>query len=160
MADIDNMILIKTTSFYFVYTAKHVLFCLWQQGVGNMTIPFWCVLLAALLPYVWTGYAKFSQAGYDNNNPRIFLDGLKGRSQRANWAQMNAFEAFPQFAAAVLIASVIGKIDPTTLSVLSVTYLLCRFLHGVFYILDKANLRTTVWIIAAICWVSMYVLSV
>lgn len=125
-----------------------------------MTIAYWCVLITALMPYLWTGIAKFSKQGYDNHNPRVFLNQLEGAAQRANWAQMNAFEAFPAFATAVILSSYIGNINSSTLNVLSIAFVICRLLHGIFYIADKANLRTVVWILATICWIAMFVLSV
>ena len=40
--------------------------------------------------------------GYDNSNPREFLDKLQGRAKRAHYAQLNSFEAFPAFAEQLL----------------------------------------------------------
>ena len=73
-----------------------------------MTFAYWSVLLAALLPLIWAGIAKTGADGYDNHKPRVFLEKLRGRSQRANWAQTNAYEAFPPYAAAVIIASAVS----------------------------------------------------
>ena len=125
-----------------------------------MTIALWCVLAAGLMPYVWTVYAKVSSPGFDNNNPREFLASLEGRGQRANWAQMNGFEAFPPFAAAVIIASFIANIEQTTLDSIAICFVVSRFLHGVFYISDNANLRSIVWLVAMACWISIFILSV
>eukprot|EP01035_Chromulina_nebulosa_P035064 gene35064-47116_t len=49
--------------------------------------------------------AKFGTGGkdFDNAAPRVMLAKLDGWRQRANWAQLNGFEAFPPFAAAVII---------------------------------------------------------
>lgn len=124
-----------------------------------MTIALWCVLAAGLMPYVWTVYAKASKPGFDNNNPREFLVNLEGRGQRANWAQMNGFEAFPPFAAAVIIASFLANIDPQTLDLLAVSFVICRFLHGVFYVSNNATLRSVVWLVSMGCWVTIFVLS-
>jgi uncharacterized MAPEG superfamily protein len=75
-----------------------------------MTFAYWCVALAAFLPLVWVGAAKVggTDHDYDNARPRIFLANLSGWPQRANWAQANAYEAFPPFAAAVIIAGLAG----------------------------------------------------
>ena len=124
-----------------------------------MTIALWCVLVAGLMPYVWTGYAKISSPGFDNNKPREFLAGLEGRGQRANWAQMNGFEAFPPFAAAVIIASFVSNIEQTTLDVIALSFITCRFLHGIFYITDNANLRSIVWLGGMACWIGIFILS-
>ena len=124
-----------------------------------MTIAFSCVLIAALLPYIWTGLAKISQPNFNNHQPRKFLEKLTGWGQRAKWAQDNSFEAFPAFAAAVIIASYIGKIDPNTLNMLTILFILCRLLHGIFYITNQATLRSIVWLIGIGSWVNMFIAS-
>lgn len=125
-----------------------------------MTIAYWCVLAAAIIPYIWVVTAKLSKPGLNNNEPRIFLNELKGWGQRANWAQANSFEAFPAFAAAVIIGSVVSNVDQNTLDALALLFIICRLLHGVFYIANKAALRSTVWFIGMTSWVSIFVLSV
>ena len=50
-----------------------------------MTLAYWCVLAAILLPYAFTGFAKF-QGGFglnENKNPREFLEKLSGARKRA-----------------------------------------------------------------------------
>lgn len=125
-----------------------------------MTIAYWCVFIAAILPYVWTGLAKISKPDYDNHQPRGFLSQLKGWGQRANWAQTNSFEAFPAFAAAVIIANLIGNINPDTLDTLAMLFIVCRLLYGIFYIANKATLRSLIWLVGIGSWVSIFILSV
>ncbi|MCJ8315422.1 MAG: MAPEG family protein, partial [Pseudomonadales bacterium] len=84
-----------------------------------MTIAYWCVLAAAIIPYIWAITAKASKPGFNNNKPRIFLNELKGWGQRANWAQANSFEAFPAFAAAIIIGSVVSNVEQNTLDALA-----------------------------------------
>ena len=124
-----------------------------------MTIAYWCVLAAAIIPYIWAITAKASKPGFNNNKPRIFLNELKGWGQRANWAQANSFEAFPAFAAAVIIGSVVSNVEQNTLDALALLFVTCRLLHGIFYITDKATLRSIVWFIGISSWVSIFVLS-
>ena len=66
-----------------------------------MTVPFWCLLAAALLPYVWggvTGAARSKQFGKaDNKLPRLQQAQLTGFGARAHGAQMNAWEALAVF---------------------------------------------------------------
>ncbi len=123
-----------------------------------MTIGYWCVLLAAFLPLVWVGAAKTGQAGYDNNRPRPFLEALDGWPQRANWAQKNALEAFPPFAAAVIIAHLLGN-DQSTIDGLAGAFILSRIAHGIFYITDHASLRTLCWLAGFGCMVALFVTS-
>ena len=124
-----------------------------------MTIAYWCVLTAALMPYVWTFTAKTSKKGLDNSKPREFLQGLDGWGERANWTQVNSFEAFPAFAAAVIIASHIGKIDPATLDGLAILFIVARVAYGFCYIANLATLRSLVWMVGVGAWVTMFVMS-
>jgi len=125
-----------------------------------MTIAYACILIAALLPFVWTVVAKLSKPGFDNSEPRGFLSELEGWGQRANWAQINSFEAFPAFAAAVLVAYQLNNIDLDVLDALAVGFVVCRILYGILYIADKATLRSLVWMAGIGCWVGIFLLSV
>ncbi len=42
-----------------------------------MTLAYWCVLAAALMPFLFTGIAKFSGGRYNNYSPREFLENRK-----------------------------------------------------------------------------------
>jgi uncharacterized MAPEG superfamily protein len=120
-----------------------------------MTFAYWCVLLTALLPIIWVGIAKSGADGYDNHKPRVFLAGLKDWPQRANWAQANAYEAFPPFAAGVIIAHMAGA-DQMLVDVLAGVFLTLRVLHGVFYIQDKATLRSLAWTMGFMCIIGLF----
>ena len=72
-----------------------------------MTTAYWCVLIAALLPYAATLTAKIGGEKFDNRDPREWLSHQSGHRRRANAAQLNSFEAFPLFAAVLLVASVV-----------------------------------------------------
>lgn len=130
----------------------------------KMTIALWCVLAGALMPLAWTWYAKFSGTvrfrPRDNHNPREFSEKLEGASRRAHWAQLNSFEAFPPFAAAVVIATLVGNIEPARLDQLAIAWVVLRVIYGVLYIADKPTQRSLVWALATACWVAMFVLSV
>lgn len=120
-----------------------------------MTIANWCVLVAAFLPFLWTGVAKFSGPGFNNRRPRDFQDSLAGWRKRAHWAHQNSFEAFPFFAAGVLIAqqagAAQGRVDQLALAFIGL-----RLLYGVFYIADRHALRSLVWTLALACVVAMF----
>jgi uncharacterized MAPEG superfamily protein len=121
-----------------------------------MTFAFWCVAMAAFLPLVWVGAAKVGGGdGYDNAKPRIFLQNLSGWPQRANWAQTNAYEAFPPFAAAVIIASIAGA-NQTVVDILASVFLIARVLHGIFYIYDKPMLRSLVWTVGFFTMIAIF----
>jgi uncharacterized MAPEG superfamily protein len=120
-----------------------------------MTFAYWCVVLAAFLPLFWVGVAKYGSPDYDNARPRIFLQNLSGWPQRANWAQANAYEAFPPFAAAVIIAGMAGA-NNLVVDTLAGVFLLARVLHGLFYITNKPTLRSLAWTIGFFAMIAIF----
>ena len=111
-----------------------------------MTIAFWCVLVAGFLPYFGTLTAKIGGERFDNSNPRDWLDAQSGFRKRANAAQHNSFEAFPFFAAAVIIAHVAGA-PQGRIDLFAVVYLLARLFYIAFYVADMATLRSLAWFV-------------
>ncbi|KIQ97328.1 putative membrane protein [Lysobacter sp. A03] len=69
---------------------------------------------------------------------------------------MNAFEAFPAFAAAVILAQLAGVEHPR-IALLALIFVVARILHGIFYVTDKASLRTGTWFIGLVCVVALLV---
>ena len=129
-----------------------------------MTIAYWCVLIGALMPILWTGIAKFTNLDgsastikpRDNKAPRPWLDTLTGYRQRAHWAQQNAFEAFPMFAAGVIIAHLAGA-EQATINGLAIAWVCLRLAYGVVYLANVGVLRTVVWALALLCVVGLFV---
>ena len=113
----------------------------------SLATAYWCVLVAAVLPYVWIGLAKTGARGYNNRNPRAWLARQEGnyRVQRANAAHLNAFEAFPAFAAAVLMAQ-FAQVDAQHVAWLSMAFIAFRILHGIFYLAALQALRSLAWL--------------
>ena len=109
-----------------------------------MNVAYACLLAAALLPYVFTGIAKWS-GEFDNRVPREYLSRLSGYRQRAHWVQLNAFETFPVFAAGVLVAHQVGA-PQGRIDALALAFVAARVLYGVCYLADLATLRSLVWI--------------
>ena len=126
----------------------------------TIAIAYVCVLLAALLPYVWTTVAKASGERYDNRDPRGWVARQTDpRVHRANAAQLNAFEAFAPFAAAVLMAQLAG-VQESRIAVLAIAFVVLRFLHGLVYTLGlKAPLRSLAWFGAFVCVVALMVMA-
>ena len=120
-----------------------------------MTTAYWCVLIAAILPYLFALIAKIGGAPFDNNNPRAFLENTEGKQKRAHWTQLNSFEAFPAFAAAVIIAHLTGSAQ-ATIDNLAMAFILFRILYGVFYIYDQATLRSVVWAGGFACTIALF----
>jgi len=118
-----------------------------------MAIAYWCILIAALLPYIWVFIAKRGPR-YDNSDPRGWLAKQDNpRAHRANSAQFNAFEAFAPFTAGVLMAQFAG-VEPRSITLLALVFIACRVLHGVFYITNVHVLRSLSWFggFACVLW--------
>lgn len=122
-----------------------------------MTTAYWCVLLAALLPYPWVLAAK-AHPRYSNRSPREYLAQQTGWRQRAHWAHLNTLEAFPLFAAAVIIAHQLHAPQPA-LDRLAMAFIGLRLAYGLVYIADIAWLRSLLWFAAIGCSVAMFLLA-
>jgi uncharacterized MAPEG superfamily protein len=118
---------------------------------------YWCVLFAALWPLAVVSYAK--AGGGDNHHPRDDASRLSGARRRAYAAHFNAYENFPFFAVAVIVAVTQGA-NPAMLDMLAVIYLLLRILHTMLYIADQAALRSIVFVVALSVNVAIFVLPV
>lgn len=113
-----------------------------------------CVLIAGLLPYLWTAVAKVLGPRYDNRHVREWQSKLTGPALRAHYAHLNAFEAFPFFAAAVL-AAIAAHADMARVAMLSIALVVARVLHGLAYITDVAISRSLIWFVAIGCVVAI-----
>ena len=121
-----------------------------------MTTAYWCVLVAAVLPLLWAGAAKAGGGRYNNARPREYLGALAGWPARANFAQQNSYEAFPPFAAAVIIAQLCSSPQPTV-DALALTFIGARVIYGLCYIADKSTLRSLVWLVGFGCVVGLFI---
>jgi uncharacterized MAPEG superfamily protein len=117
----------------------------------HFSLAYWCVLVAAVLPIVCAGIAKWGmfgksrvQGGYDNANPRAWLAGQTEWRARANAAQANSFEALPFFIGAVVIAHQLGA-HQGRLDILAFVYIVLRMVYIMMYVANMANVRTMVW---------------
>ncbi|NSL55260.1 MAPEG family protein [Uliginosibacterium aquaticum] len=113
-----------------------------------MNVAYLCILIAALLPILLAGAAKAGGrklgVSYDNAAPRASLSQLSGWPQRANWAQQNSWEAFPVFAAAVLMALQAG-LDAHMVGLWASAFVFARCAYSVCYLLDLAVARSLCW---------------
>ncbi|AKS41359.1 MAPEG family protein [Wenzhouxiangella marina] len=123
-----------------------------------MTIAYWCVLIAAIIPYLMVGVAKIGHRGYNNRAPRAWAEKLEGYRQRASWAQQNGFEIFPFFAAAVIIASLAGA-DQARIDALAITFVATRLAYGVCYLADLHLWRSLVWVASFGICVALFVIA-
>lgn len=103
-----------------------------------MTFAFWCVLVAALLPYVPFG---LTSRVLDPNQPRKGVANLEGVAARAYGAHLNAFEAFPPFAAAVIISHIVEG-SSSLVNWLALLFIIARVAHMGFYLADRQPPRS------------------
>jgi len=121
---------------------------------ARFTVAYGCVLVAALLPIVCAGIAKYGSmstprrdGGYDNHNPRAWLARQTGWRARANAAQANTFEALPFFFAAVIIAHLL-QASQTPLDILALLFVVLRMAYIMMYVADLAKTRSAIWTVA------------
>ena len=113
-----------------------------------MTVAEWCVFGALMLSLLtiasvkWIGFRRF-----DNSRPRdpaFYDDPIRAR---ALGAHQNGIEAFPFFAAAVLLAEF--RLGPLRLiDELSVLFLIVRIAYVFTYLGNRPALRSILWSIA------------
>src|SRR6202035_5524294 len=110
-----------------------------------MTIAEWCVFgavvlyLVTIVPIKWIGFRR-----YDNSKPRdpaFYGDPIRAR---ALGAHQNGIEAFPFFAAAVLLAEF--RIAPQRLiDELAILFLIVRVAYVFTYLGNRPTLRSILW---------------
>ncbi len=118
---------------------------------AHFTVAYWCVLIAALLPILCAGLAKYSalgkprrEGGFDNHDPRGWLARQKDWRARANAAQTNSFEGLPFFIGAVVIAHQLGA-PQARLDILAFVYIVLRLLYIMMYVGGLPTVRSAVW---------------
>ena len=125
----------------------------------TLATAYWCVLVAALLPYAWVAIAKASAPRYDNRDPRGWVARQDNpRLKRAHAAHLNALEAFAPFAAGVLMAQLAGVAE-ATIATLALAFVALRIAHALSYIADRPLLRSLAWFGALGCVVALLVLA-
>jgi uncharacterized MAPEG superfamily protein len=120
-----------------------------------MPFAYWCVLIAAVLPIVWVMYAK--RGSRDNNDPRDGVGQLPDAKRHAYAAHLNAYENFPFFAVAVIVATTMGA-PVSTVNWLAGLYVLIRIAHGLFYIGNIAPARSLSFLAGFLVNVAIFVL--
>jgi len=122
-----------------------------------LTTAYWMILVAGMLPY-WPTVASKWRRTYDNAAPRAGVDQLPPRQQRAYWAQLNAFEAFPLFAAAVIIAHLAGA-RQGAVDALAVVFVGFRVGYTLAYLFDRPLLRSLLWSGGVLCVIGLFVVA-
>ena len=122
--------------------------------ITRFTVAYWCVLVAALLPFVCAYLAKAPgmgkrrrDGGFDNNDPRGWLARQTDWQQRANAAQANSFEALPFFIGAVIIAHQLAA-PQTLVDILAVLFVTFRVIYIAMYVAGLPTIRSAIWALA------------
>ena len=118
---------------------------------ARFTVAYWCVLIAAMLPFAcaylakWRGLGKpRREGGFDNSDPRGWLARQTDWQARANAAQANSFEALPLFIGAVIIAHQLGA-PQTQLDILAVLFVTLRIIYISMYVAGLPTIRSAIW---------------
>jgi uncharacterized MAPEG superfamily protein len=122
-----------------------------------MNFAYWMILAAAFLPYLTIVLAKV-QGGIDNRAPRRDLGRLTGWRQRAEWAHRNHFEAFPAFAAAIIVAE-LAHMPQSRIDLLAGAFVLLRLVYTAMYVADWSTLRSIAWSLGLVCVLGLFALS-
>ncbi len=121
---------------------------------ARFTVAYWCVLIAALLPFVCAWLAKSQgfgkprrEGGFDNHDPRAWLARQTDWQARANSAQANSFEALPFFIGAVIIAHQL-QAPQALLDILAVVFITLRVVYIAMYVAGLPMIRSAIWALA------------
>jgi uncharacterized MAPEG superfamily protein len=112
-----------------------------------MTLILGSVIFAALMLVVTKmpmAYAMNKMGGYDNKMPRVQAAQLEGFGRRALSAHENSIEAFPLFAAGVLLA-LWAQAPIATVEKLCLAFVIARIVYTLCYWLNVDMVRSAVW---------------
>jgi len=115
------------------------------MNFSQLTWAYWCVLIAAALPYLSAYIGKAGNFGVrDNQRPREWAARQSGWRARALAAQSNGFEGLPIFIGAVIVAHQLGA-QQDRLDLFATAYIVLRCVYIGLYIGDRASVRSLVW---------------
>ncbi len=123
-----------------------------------MTIAFWCVLIAAIMPFILAGISKAGDRSFNNRRPRDWYEHISGYRKRAWWAQQNSFEALPFFAAAVIIAHVAGAAQ-NTVDFIAILFIAARIAYATCYLADLHLLRSLSWLVGIGSCIALFIVA-
>jgi uncharacterized MAPEG superfamily protein len=109
-----------------------------------MKIPFICLALVLLIPYLLAAYGGYY------SNPRAQAAQLEGYGARIYASQQNAWEAATLFSASVLAAYATG-VTGYPIIVPCLLFLLFRIVHPVAYLRGWSRLRSAVSTAGLVC---------
>lgn len=122
-----------------------------------MNLSYWCILIAGILPVVTVAVAKWGRRDFDNAEPRQWMEKLQGLRRRADNAHRNHFEAFPFFAAGVLVAQQLNA-DQDSINMLAVTFIAARIVYTLLYLANRPTMLSITWVIGYIAVIGLFLL--
>lgn len=118
------------------------------MSFAHLSLAHWCLIVAAVLPFVAAWIAKAGAfRPRDNAAPREWAGRQSGWRARGLAAQTNSFEGLPLFFGAVLLAQQLGA-DPARVDALALAYVLLRMVYIACYLRGLGTLRSLVWLAA------------
>jgi uncharacterized MAPEG superfamily protein len=110
-----------------------------------MTVAEWCVFAVVALYLLTIVSVKWSGTGqYDNAQPRDPAFYQEAIRARALGAHQNGIEAFPFFAAAVLLAE-FRSAPQNLINELAMLFLIVRIAYVLTYVGNRPRLRSILW---------------
>lgn len=123
-----------------------------------MNFSYWCVLAAGVMPAVTVAIAKWGKRDFDNSEPRRWLEKQEGVRRRADAAHRNHFEAFPFFAAGVLVAQQLNA-PQDTINMLAGVFIVARIVYTALYLTNHATLRSLSWTVGYLCVIALFLIA-
>ena len=121
-----------------------------------MTVAEWCVFavvalyLLTIVPVKWIGARQYDNAR--PRNPAFYQDAIRAR---ALGAHQNGIEAFPFFAAAVLLAE-FRSAPQNLINELAVLFLIVRIAYVFTYLGNRPTLRSILWSIGFVINIAIF----
>jgi uncharacterized MAPEG superfamily protein len=123
-----------------------------------MNLAIASVLAAGAMPWVCAIIAKAGKRSYDNHNPRQWLASQTGYRARANAAQANCFEAFPLYAAGIVLA-LYAEVPAEQIELYAGIFIAARVAYIACYLSDQDKLRSLAWLIGVGSSVALLIAS-
>ncbi len=126
-----------------------------------MTIAFWTLLFAIMLPWLMALIKKTPSSlhgKYNNRAPRAGEQDLQGVSQRVLWAEQNSYEILPGYIAAIIVSYLVGA-EQYCIDIFALIFIGSRILYCLCYIKDWPSLRSAVWVVGLLCIIAIFVMS-
>jgi|SRR4051812_15089608 uncharacterized MAPEG superfamily protein len=128
----------------------------------HFTIAYWCVFIAAMLPFACVAIAKapgFGKprrlGGFDNADPRGWLARQTDWQARANAAQANTFESLPFFIGAVIVAHQLNA-SQGIVDILAVLFVTLRIVYVAMYVGGLPTARSVIWALALLVNIAIF----